>query len=403
MPGASSVTTTAQLETALAAASPGTTVTASATTYVLKESLRIPEGVTLEGAGTMTFDGAGRPAGLSGAGTRLRAGPKLVGDVVSLANGARLRRVIVEDVPSRSGNLILVCSAKPGDVVSATVEECEIHNPHGSGAGPEGPVGRGILVFTRNPGRELSPGPDQGASVSLILERSLIRSPQRGSGVFATNFAPLARVELRLEGNVIGGGLDAQGGVSRPDTVHGSQTLIHSLSNLYRSDSPGGGGTGWALRGGATPPTDAIKPTAVEDNAVVLASTGDRLEGFDRGLYAGGGLRSFGSPVGPANRNGADLTLNGTIFSGSAVADVVLIGGEAGHPGPGKPDFPPGDGNEVRLALSGVAASVPSGGTSLANVCKDAAKSGGAPLAPGAQGVGNKVVVTGVSPFPGIP
>ena len=45
-----------------------------------------PAGYPFGSVATYAIDGDGRPKGLSGAGSRLRAGPKLVGDVVSLAN-----------------------------------------------------------------------------------------------------------------------------------------------------------------------------------------------------------------------------------------------------------------------------------------------------------------------------
>jgi hypothetical protein len=71
------------------------------------------------------------------------------------------------------------------------------------------------------------------------VTRSLIRSPAMGTGcgLFAFNFAPSASISVDVSGSVIGGGVIASGGVSRPDAVNDSRTVLASDHNPYRDDT----------------------------------------------------------------------------------------------------------------------------------------------------------------------
>ena len=58
-----------------------------------------------------------------------------------------------------------------------------------------------------------------------------------GCGLFAFNFAPSASISVDVSRSVIGGGVIASGGVSRPDAVNDSRTVLASHHNVYRDDT----------------------------------------------------------------------------------------------------------------------------------------------------------------------
>jgi hypothetical protein len=333
---------------------------------------------------------------LSGAAARLRADPGLDGDIVRLEHAACLKGMIVEDIPSRkkAGNLIAVTSREPSDWITAVVEECELHNPNPSNIGFEGPTGRSVVVFTRNPGRGSPPPPDSAANLSLVMRRSIVHGPAGATGVFAANFADRARITVSLSRNVIGGGLDMVGGVSRPDLVSYSEIIVHSDSNLYRCDQPADPGIGWRLEGASNPPSAALPAVSGSNHdTLVMDSTGDRVEGFDIGLYAVGGSRAV-DVSGTVNDNRTQLTLTATQFA-SISADVVLIAAEAGVPSAGTSLTAPGDNNRLQLTLQDVKAS----GVRSGNVYADASARGGGALPFGATGSGNLLEIFGPIPF----
>ncbi|MEA3001043.1 MAG: hypothetical protein QOK17_2876 [Sphingomonadales bacterium] len=390
--------TIGQLQAALATAKPGDVVALLIVTGTIKTTLTIPAGVTLEGGGEMKLDVQGRPKGHSGLATTLVADPTLDGGMLALADGATLRNVVIKDVvrtPKSLGALVVICSTKSGDRIEATVEDCELHNPNPSRVGDNGPTGRSVLVFTRNDGKAAPPPPDDNARVTAIVRRSIIHSPAGGSGVFAVNFASRASVVVRLDHNVVGGGLDATGGVSRPDTVVDSATVIYSDSNVYKVDPGSPAGIGWSLHGGSNPPPASIAPTRISrSNRLVMDSTNDRIEGFDVGLYAAGGARPNNTGV-EVDSNSAYLTLDGTVFAKSGVADVMLFGAVAGGA------FLPGNDNHLFVALRSVKASQ---ALPLTNVYADSAQDDGSPLAPADLGTGNFLEILGDVPFnPGPP
>jgi hypothetical protein len=349
------VDTSAELAAALSPGNAGQTIHVRAGDYVVGQPLVVPDGATLVGDGVMAYDADGLPSGLaSGTRTTLRAAATLAGDIVTLGNGSAISGVAVEDVPGRlGGNLVVVSSRAPGDVVSATLLECELHNPNGSGIALEGPANRGLLVVTRNP-RLLSPAaPHDGATVAVSMSRSIVRSPGNGSGVFAINFAPRAQVSVALERNVVGGGLDAAGGVSRPAQVVDSTTTISSRRNLYRSDRAGEEAAvfGWALSGGSGPPFPAPAGETAR-NTMTMQSVDDRIEGFLVAIYARGAMRFFGPPLsGPSNDNQTSVQLHGTRLD-SVFVDLWLFGAESTSQ-----TLAPGDGNGLRVLARGVTGS----------------------------------------------
>ena len=206
------VTTAAELQSALSPANAGARILVRAGLYDVSQTLTVPDRATLVGEGVMSFDESGLPTGFQPSGaTLLRATSALAGDVLTLGDGATIRGLVIEDVVGRlvGGHAVAVLSRAAGDFISARIEECEIVNPNLPGA-----TGRGLTVQTRNP--DLEP-PHEGAVLWVQMTRSIVRSPRGGFGVFAINFASHAEIRLNLESNVVGGGLNASGGVGRPD------------------------------------------------------------------------------------------------------------------------------------------------------------------------------------------
>ena len=194
-----------------------------------------------------------------------------------------------------------------GDRVSATVVESEIVNPNPIGAGPAGPTGYGLFVLTRNLNLGADPAPHEGAELIARMTRSLIRSPAGGGGLFAFNFASLGRISITLESNVVGGQLAANGGVSRPDAVHDSETRIESHRNLYRDDSVDpcvSPHFGWNLTGGSGPPAPLPVPETAR-NTLRMHSVHDRIEGFTTGVLATGSRRFFPLPTAGPSTGGS--------------------------------------------------------------------------------------------------
>ncbi len=344
------VTTTAELEAALTPANAGARILVRAGEYDLGQALTLPDGATLVGEGEMGFDGSGLPMGFAAAGrTVLRSTLALAGDILTLGDGATLKDLVIEDVAGRAtGNPVVVSSRAPGDFVSAEVVECEIINPNPSGILPQGPTGRALVAITRNPNLAADPPPHDGAVVWVRMARSIIRSPGAGYGIFAINFASHAEIRLVLQRSVIGGGLNASGGVSRPDAVTGSSVDIQSGRNLYRSDSVVPTLNGWSLIGGSTAPIPGLASAASTFNSLQIHSNDDDIVGFTHGIFAVGGLRSVGA-AGPSSSNGVDMNLHGTRMqtaAGPLAADLLLMGAQSTVAG-----VSPGDDNALRVLL----------------------------------------------------
>jgi hypothetical protein len=214
-----------------------------------------------------------------------------------------------------------------------------------------------------------------------------------GCGLFAFNFAPSASISVDVSRSVIGGGVIASGGVSRPDAVNDSRTVLASHHNLYRDDTAdpcAAGRLGWNLQGGSGTPIPLPNPGAAR-NALRLHSVSDRIEGFTMGVLATGGRRFFGAPTAaPVTDNSVDLELLGTTISTPAcgeaafVADLRLAGALVTDGA-----IVPGDGNTLRAVLRGV-----TGSGSRSNDYADVLGPAGA-QPPSLQGAGNRLSIVG--------
>jgi hypothetical protein len=339
------VTTTAELEAALTPANAGKRIVVRAGEYDLTQRLTVPDGATLVGEGEMNFDESGLPTGFAPTGrTLLRSTLALVGDMLTLGDGATMRRLAIEDALGRQGNMVVVSSRDTGDFVSALLAECEIINPNPSAIVPAGSVGRALVAITRNLNLGADPPPQEGAVVSVEMRRSIIRSPGAGIGVFAINFASHAEISLLLQRNVIGGGVNLSGGVSLPDAVTGASVSIKSRRNLYRSDSVVPTATGWSLIGGTTAPVPGLVSQASTFNTLQMDSRDDTIDGFSTGILAMGGLRTGPLPE-PSSSNRVDMDVHHMRVQ-TTTADLVLFGARSFVDG-----VSPGDGNAVSLLL----------------------------------------------------
>ena len=386
----------AELVAAMSPEHAGRRILVRAGSYLVSQTLVVPDGATLEGEGVMLLDETGLPAGFA-AGTRtsIAMTANVPGDVLTLGDGVTVRRLALEDLPGRSGNAIGIVSRHDRDRVSATIVETEIVNPNPHGVAPQGPTGCGLAVLTLNPNLGADPLPHVGASITARVTRTLIRSPAMGvgCGLFAFNFAPSASISVDVSRSVIGGGVIASGGVSRPDAVNDSRTVLASHHNLYRDDTAdpcAAGRLGWNLQGGSGTPIPLPNPGAAR-NALRLHSVSDRIEGFTMGVLATGGRRFFGAPTaGPVTDNSVDLELLGTTISTPAcgeaafVADLRLAGALVTDGA-----IVPGDGNTLRAVLRGV-----TGSGSRSNDYADVLGPAGA-QPPSLQGAGNRLSIVG--------
>ena len=341
----------ASLVAALSESQPGARIVVLAGSYELDEALYVPDGVTLAGEGAMQFDSANLPIGMAAAGrTVLKAATWLTGGVVTLGDGAGLQGLVIEDTEGRAGNVVVISSRSEGDSVAAWISQCEIVNASPVGVSPGGPTGRGVLLVTRNPNLGAAPSPHENAAVSLTMNQSLVRAPLAGSGVMAVNFAAHSRITVFLTGNVIGGGLDMAGGVSRPDEVTDSSVTLESSRNLFRSDSPLPSPFGWNIVAATDAPVPGLAVDATHANRLSIGSTHDRIEGFANGIYAQGGRRN--SPLANAvSMNELDIRASDLVLQTTA-GDLLLFGDYSYVPG-----MPAGDGNVVRVVLRGAAGS----------------------------------------------
>ena len=389
------VTNSAELIAALVPANTGRLIHVQAGDYNLTQPLTVPDQVTLEGEGVMLFDGDGRPTGFA-AGTRttLTMTANVPGDVLTLGNGATIRGIAIEDLVGRVGNSIGVVSRSANDRLFAAIEEVEIVNPNSHSIAPSGPTGCGVAVLTLNPNLGGDPPPHAGAEIASRLSRSVIRSDPTGiaCGLFAFNFAPDATVSVSLANNVVGGGIIASGGVSRPDAVHDSRTEIQSKRNLYRNDSPNlcaPQRQGWNAQGGSgTPVPLTIGETRA--NTLSISSKDDRIEGFTTGVSAFGGRRFFAAPTAaPTTGNTVDLELIGTTIVTPSCGGAVVVADWRFAGAFVSGAFAPGDSNTVRAVIRGV-----TGSGSRSNVYAHVLGSSG-PVSPAFQGTGNELQFVG--------
>ncbi len=340
------VTTTAELEAALSPANEGAQILVRAGEYDLSQALTVPDGATVAGEGVMAFDASGQPTGFEASGrTVLRATAALAGDLLTLGNGATIRGLVIEDLAGRPlrGSPVVVVSRAAGDFISAHIEASEIINPNPSGSGLSG---RGVVVATRNPGPS-----HEGAVLRVRMTQSIVRSPAAAIGVFAINFASRARIKLDLENNVIGGGLNATGGVGSPDAVTGAGVTIESRRNLYRSDSAVPTPNGWTLFGGADVPSLLVASKASTFNSLEIHSQDDTIAAFATGISAAG-ARRFNSLSEPMSSNSVVMDLHGTRLA-TTTADLRLSGALSLAGGS------PGDDNTLRVLMGQATGSGP--------------------------------------------
>src|SRR5215471_20554999 len=162
------VTTTAELQSALSPANAGARILVRAGEYDVSQALTVPDRATLVGEGVMSFDESGLPTGFEPSGrTLLKATAGLVGNFLTLGDGATVRGLAIENIAG-PGHAVAVVSRAPGDFVSARIEECEIINPNLPAAG------RGLAVMTLKPDPE--PAHDD-AVLRVQMTRSIVRSP----------------------------------------------------------------------------------------------------------------------------------------------------------------------------------------------------------------------------------
>ena len=346
-PPAMVVSSPAELVAAMTPANAGQRILVRAGVYDVSTPLVVPESASLVGEGVMQFDASGLPTGFEAAGrTVLRATAGLQGDLVRLGDGASLSALALEDFPGRNaGNPVGVVSAKANDWIAASIDQCEVVNPNPSLALPQTPTGRGIVVWTNNPNLASDPPPHDGSMLSVKIRQSIVRSPGGGIGVFAINFSSGSRIALYLAHNVIGGGLNAAGGVSRPDGVADSRIAIESMRNLYRADSSLSG-IGLSLAGGSSAALPGLVAGSVQGNAVRLGSIADRIEGFRIGMLATAGQRTTNSQA--ISHNAVHVQAIGTTLR-TLVTDIALYGARSLIDG-----MATGDGNVARLEMRDV-------------------------------------------------
>jgi hypothetical protein len=381
------VTNAAELVGALVPANAGQKILLRPGTYDVAQKLTVPDGATLAGEGEMLLDGAGLPTGFaSGTGAAIRMTANITGNFLTLGNGSAVRDLSVVDLPGRTGSVIAVDSRAAADTVSADISEVEITNPNVHAIVLTGPSGCGVMAVTENP--------HPGSAVSVTMTRSLIHSPATGTGcgVFAFNFASLASVSVDLSDNVIGGGMIANGGVSRPVAVHDSRTVVQSRNNWYLDDSPNpcaSRRSAWNLAGGSGVPAP-IQIGATERNSLRVHSQNDRLDAFTLGILATGGRRFFGLPTaGPSNDNSIDLDLLGTVISTSSCGSAIVTDFRVAGALVTNATLTPGDGNVVHVVMRGV-----TGSGTRTNFYADVLGPTG-PLAPQYQGTGNRLEIAG--------
>ena len=335
------VTTTSELQSALSPANAGARILVRAGVYDVSEALTVPDRATVVGEGVMSFDESGLPTGFEPFGrTLLRATTAVIGDVMTLGDGATVRGLVIEDVAGRlvAGNAVAVVSRAAGDFLSARIEECEIITPSIVQAG----TGRGIVVMTLNPNLE---PPHEGAVLRVQMMRSIVRSPGAANGVFAINFASHSQIILNMESNVVGGGLNSAGGAGRPtNPVTGASVIIKSSHNLYRSDSPVATPMGWFLFGGSDTPSAVLASQATTFNTLQMHSIDDKLVGFATGIAAIGGRR-VNALSEPISSNRIDLNLHGTLLQTTTV-DLRLVGANTTLVG-----VAPGDDNTAHVLI----------------------------------------------------
>jgi hypothetical protein len=362
--------------------------------YDVDRPLLVPDGATLEGEGVMVTGPDGLPGGFEpGTATALRATGAFDGPLLTLGHRSAIRGLRLLDVGNaapqpalRRGNVVYLVSRAPRDVISASVDDCEIVTDQAPGFSEVGPHGHGLVILTLNPNLGAPPAAHAGARLELAVRRSIVRT-RVGAAVFANNFAPDGEIRLRLEGNRFEGYLVASGGTTRPEQVHDSRTVIESQANVY--GRTGFDRFGWHLLGASTSPhvQDAPGQGGVR-NLLRMISRDDRIEGFRTGIRAAA-ARRLGFTSESLSDNRLEIELRGTriVTEGDAAADLVLRATVSEIEQEKAPmELAAGDRNVLRLKMAGVTGSGP-----RRNVFADVV----GPLEPAHFGTGNQLQVVG--------
>ena len=306
----------------------------------------------------------------------------------SAASGFSISRHHPNAAAPRVGNVVMLGSRGPGDLVAAEIRSCEIVNPQPTGVALDGPTGHAIAILTRNPGRDADPPPHEGATLALRVVRSIVRATGDGGAVFALNLAARGDISVEFENNRVEGPVSIAGGASRPDLVTGARTTFESNRNLYTRNPDGLDKFGWRVIGGSSAHIPGLASPGASSNVTRVHSVDDRIEDVRVGILAAAGRRWL-SASGPLSGNRVELDLLRTRIQteGATAADFVLQGALSEvAPGVGR-EFPAGDRNVLRIHMKDVTGS----SAERANQYADAA----GPSIEGNRGVGNRLELSG--------
>lgn len=356
---ARTVRNTAELLTALDDVHAPATVRLLAGDYPVLQPLLVPDGVVIEGAGTMaTRDG--RAEGFADGPTSvIRAAASFEGDLVTLGNGSALRGLLILDqmpdrgAPLRLGNAVAVVSRSAQDRMSARIEHCEVVTGGSSGVSPRGPVGHAVVVLTRSPALGTAGDPHSGASVALQVEDSVVRA--QDVAFFVLNFTADSEIDVVLSRNLVSAALIAAAGTSRPQLVSGSRVRVRSIGNRFHPSPGGMAEFGWMLFGGSSPHLQAPDTPGPRNNVLRMESSGDRIEGFRIGILAAGARRRI-EGSGPLYDNRAELDLSDLAIAAPDrdALGVALHGAISGTGLVDDPGFPAGERNQLTVRMTSV-------------------------------------------------
>ena len=327
-----------ELRAALVRAEPGSVLRLADGEYPVDATLSVPDRITI----------AGRDA-------TLRATGRWSGAMVILGHRSTLAGLRIIDATDDTGtgfasnrNVVVVASRRPKDRVAAVIRDCDIETDQVFGVGRDEPLGRAIVVQTRNP-RD-SAGAHVGARVALQLERSKVRAP-RSNSIFAANFAAGGRLSVEIQSSQLAGTLSAVGGVSRPDLVTRADTRIRSVDSQYLAADCRGSGWGLFAGSGVAHPGFETAPGA-DSNQLSVESLNDRITGYRIGIVAVGGRR-VGALSGPSSGNIAQLRLRRLTIEtcGEGAADLQLSGARLEARAAGNAALSPGDRNRLLVQI----------------------------------------------------
>jgi len=336
------LTSVAELEAALVDDNAGRRLILLSGTYAVEGPLVVPDGVSLEGEGIMTGDGS--PAGFEpGTETTIVAANPFPADLLTLGDGARLKGLRLEQPYVVPGNVVTIKTRAPVDTISASIVDCELLSDNINGIGPDGPIGAGVLVITRNPNPVGDPPPHNGSDLTLRMDHSIVRVTPGGNAVFGMNFSSHSVINISLSQNYLEGTLNTAS-VSRFDPTTGSAIIVHSERNLYTAPASGTG-SGLQIQGGSGVPLPVAAPGA-DSNFAYVNSVNDRIEGFNQGVFATAGRR-FNSMTGTSSGNTVDLRFRGLVLEteGLDAADFKLFASQADG------QFAPGDDNILDVSI----------------------------------------------------